>query len=82
MTKIDVITELKDVDQELVQLYNWLPKDEIPWLQKELTRILLNESRTAVLVKRGGYYSVFVNDVSVKHNSDTDKIKESPEEKV
>ena len=50
----------------LIQLYEWQPANEIEWLRKEAVRITEENTngRIVWLVKRGVFYTLFVDDLS------------------
>lgn len=59
-----VVVKYTEIDTALMQLFEWLPEYELPWLIKERHRILQGKNRIAVLVNRGAQYSLFVNKVA------------------
>ena len=58
------IVKHTEVDTTLMQLFVWLHEDKVPWLVKEKDRVLQGRNRTAIIVRRGAQYSLFVNKVA------------------
>ena len=57
-------TKIKEDD--LIQLYNWLPEDKLKWLKKEQKRIMSDKRRSAFLIYKGSFYSLLVDDLAKK----------------